>query len=92
MNDRYEKEIFVRIFKLSSSLKKRPVEGSRIHIEYERIIPDEECIHLLEQRAEELRGHSSVNSTEKIQLVDSRTKFISAAILSAVSFSCLLRY
>lgn len=26
--------------------------------------------------AEELRGHSSVNSTEKIQLVDSRTKFI----------------
>ena len=75
---RYE-EGALEIFSSYSSLKKlAPWCLSRIHIEYERIIfRDEECIQFFrEQRAEELRGHSSVNSTEKIQLVDSRTKFI----------------
>ena len=75
---RYE-EGALEIFSSYSSLKKlAPWCLSRIHIEYERLIfRDEECIQFFrEQRAEELRGHSSVNSTEKIQLVDSRTKFI----------------
>lgn len=90
---RYE-EGALEIFSSYSSLKKlAPWCLSRIHIEYERIIfRDEECIQFFrEQRAEELRGHSSVNSTEKYNLLIVAQSLFSSYLIRRL-FSCLLRY